>query len=318
MNETVFLNAAKLNFDAKLDFAPLTSLTHLTSYADSTDAEIVARVQGETVVITKELPVGKALIDRFPGSVKLICEAGTGYNNLDIAAARARGIAVCNVPTYSTEAVAQLALTFMLNLSCSLPQQVAMLQRKDFTNFTKQLQVLHFELQGKTLGVIGGGAIGRKLMWHALNLGMKVVVHDIVAPRGLDPAIGLCSLEELLAQSDFISLHCPLNAATRHLIDERTIGLMKPGACLINTSRGAIVDEPALIAALEAGRLGGAGLDVQEREPLAPDSPLFGLQNVIVTPHIGWRRLESRQRLIKLTAENIAAFLAGKPTNVVN
>jgi glycerate dehydrogenase len=318
MNETVFLNSAKLDFDNQLDFSPLRSLTKFTQFPGSSEAEILQRVQDQTVVITKELPVGKQLIERFPASVKLICEAGTGYNNIDIAAARAHGIAVCNVPSYSTEAVAQMAITFVLNLSASLVQQQKMLQRKDFSNFTKHLMVPHFELQGKTLGLIGGGAIGRQVIKLAQALGMKILVYDIAPWKDAGAGIKFVSFEELLAQSDFVSIHCPLTPATLHLIDARALGMMKRTAYLINTARGPIIEEAALIEAIRAGRLAGAALDVQENEPLTAESPLFGFENVIVTPHIGWRRLESRQRLIALTAGNVGAFLAGKPCNVVN
>lgn len=318
MKSTVFLNSAKLDFDTKLNFSPLAALTTFTGYDSSSDEEIIQRVQGQDVVITKELPVGKNLIDQFPASVRLICEAGTGYNNIDIVAARARNIAVCNVPTYSTAAVAQMAITFILNLSSSLVQQQIMLQRKNFDNFTNYLQVPHFELQGKTLGIIGGGAIGREVIRIALVLGMKILVYDL-APKPMDDAnVRFVSLEEVLSGSDFISIHCPLTAGTKHLINKDTLALMKPTAFIVNTSRGPIIKEVDLIEALRSGTIAGAALDVQEQEPPALDNPLFSMDNVIVTPHIGWRRLESRQRLIQLTADNIAAFIKAAPTNVVN
>jgi glycerate dehydrogenase len=318
MNNTVFLNSAKLDFDNKLDFSPLAALTTFTRFDSSSEEEIVRRIQGQEVVITKELAVGKTLIDQFPPSVRLICEAGTGYNNIDIAAARARNIAVCNVPTYSTEAVAQMAITFILNLSSSLIQQQIMLQHKNFDNFTKFLQVPHFELQGKTLGIIGGGAIGRQAMKIALTLGMNILVYDLVPPPADQQNVRYVSLAELLAGSDFVSIHCPLTASTKHLINKDTLALMKPTAFIINTSRGPIIKEVDLIEALRNGKIAGAGLDVQEQEPPELDNPLFGMDNVIMTPHIGWRRLESRQRLIQLTTDNIAAFIKGAPMNVVN
>jgi len=318
MSATVFLNSAKLDFDGKLDFSSLSALTTFTCFDSSSNDEIIQRVQGQDVVITKELPVGKELIDQFPASVKVICEAGTGYNNIDIVAARAKGIAVCNVPTYSTEAVAHMAITFILNLSCSLIRQQNMLQRKDFSNFTSHLQVPHFELQGKTLGVIGGGAIGRQTIRIALALGMKILVYDVTPQTSDNPDVCFVSLEDLLGASDFISIHCPLTAATKHLINRNSLALMKPTAYIVNTSRGPIIKETDLIEALQQGIIAGAGLDVQEQEPPELDNPLFAMDNVIMTPHIGWRRLESRQRLVQLTADNIAAFLNGAPVNVVN
>ncbi|MCE5285059.1 MAG: D-2-hydroxyacid dehydrogenase [Pelosinus sp.] len=315
---TVFLNSEKLNFDNKLDFSPFTELTTFTKYAHSSNEEILQRVSDQNIVITKEMPVGKDVISRFPDSVKLICEAGTGYNNIDIVAAREKDILVCNVPTYSTEAVAQLAITFILNLSSSLIQQQIMLQKKNFDNFTKYLQVPHFELQNKILGVIGGGAIGCHVTKIALTLGMKVLIYN-PSPKSYDhPNVKFVSLEDLLRQSDFITLHCPLKAGTKHLINKDSLKLVKPSAFIINTSRGALIKETDLIEALQNKLIAGAALDVQDPEPPATDNPLFGMENVIMTPHIGWRRIESRQRLIELTADNIKAYLAGKAINVVN
>ncbi|WP_018704197.1 NAD(P)-dependent oxidoreductase [Anaeromusa acidaminophila] len=316
--KTVFLNATKLDFDQKLDFSSVQALTELTNYDDTSNEQILERVQGQTVVITKEMPVGKDVISKFPDSVKLICEAGTGYNNIDIAAAREKGISVCNIPSYSTVAVAQLAMTFVLNLSASLPQQQSMLGRKDFSNFTKFLQVPHFEVAGKTLGVIGAGAIGRESIKIGVALGMNVLVYDPFPKEWTEGNVKNASLEDVLRQSDFITLHCPLMDSTRQIINKERIALMKPTAYIVNTSRGALIKEDDLIEALQQGRLAGAALDVQDPEPPALDNPLFAMDNVIMTPHIGWRRYESRQRLVDLVAENIKAFIDGKTVNVVN
>ena len=316
--KTVFLNATKLDFDQKLDFSSVQALTELTNYDESSNEQILERVQGQTVVITKEMPVGKDVISQFPDSVKLICEAGTGYNNIDIVAAREKGISVCNIPSYSTVAVAQLAMTFVLNLSASLPQQQSMLERKDFSNFTKFLQVPHFEVAGKTLGVIGAGAIGRESIKIGVALGMNVLVYDPFPKEWAEGNVKNASLEDVLRQSDFITLHCPLMDSTRQIINKERIALMKPTAYIVNTSRGALIKEDDLIEALQQGRLAGAALDVQDPEPPALDNPLFAMDNVIMTPHIGWRRYESRQRLVDLIAENIKAFIDGKAVNVVN
>ena len=318
MKKAVFLNSAKLDFDQKLDYSSLTSITDFTKYDDSSEDQILARVQGMDIVITKELPVTRDVIMKFPETVKIICEAGTGFNNIDLEAAREKNIIVCNVPSYSTEAVGHLAITLILNLSASLIQQQNMLQRGNFDNFTKSLQVPHFEVTGRTLGIIGAGAIGQATIKVALALGMKVIVYDPFPRRMEGLNVQFVSLEELLKQSDFISIHCPLTPSTKHLINKETLKLVKPTAYIINTSRGAIIKEADLIEALQAGKLAGAALDVQETEPPALDNPLFFMDNVIMTPHIGWRRLESRQRLVDLTADNIAAFNQGKPINIVN
>lgn len=314
----VFLNAEKLDFDKKLDFSSLIKITTFTKYATSNNEEILERVKDQNIVITKEMPVGRDVISQFPSSVELICEAGTGYNNIDINAAREKGIAVCNVPTYSTEAVAQLVITFILNLSSSLVQQQIMLQQKKFDNFTKYLQVPHFELQGKTLGVIGGGAIGQHVIKIALTLGMNVFVYSRTPKSYGDPKIESVVLEKLLQQSDFITIHCPLNVDTKHLINKDKLKMMKSTAFIINTARGDIIKETDLIAALQKGQIAGAALDVQSPEPPDINNPLFSMDNVIMTPHIGWRRIESRQRLIEFTADNIKCYIGKKAINVVN
>ncbi|AQS59182.1 NAD(P)-dependent oxidoreductase [Desulforamulus ferrireducens] len=317
MNNAVFLNVERLNFDHKLDFSSIDKLTKLTQYEASNDDNILSRVQGQNIVITKELPVGRDLISQFPPSVKIICEAGTGYNNIDIEAAKEKNIIVCNVPGYSTQAVAQLVMTLILNFCCSLTLQQLMIKRGNFDNFTKDILLPHFEVQEKTLGIICSGSIGRQVIEHALNFGMKVLVYNRTPRQWNNPNIKNVSLEELLRQSDFISLHCPLTPDTKYLINKDTLKLMKPTAYIINTSRGQIIKEADLIEALQNKQLAGAALDVQEQEPPALDNPLFTMDNVIMTPHIGWKTLESRQRLIELLAMNIEAYLKGKPINVI-
>jgi glycerate dehydrogenase len=316
--KAVFINSAKLDFDRKLDYSSLSDITEFTKYDDSTDEQFLERVQGQDILITKELPVGRDLISRFPSSVKIICEAGTGFNNIDLEAAKEKNIAVCNVPSYSTEAVAHLAITLILNLSAGLAQQQKMLDRGNFDNFTKHLQVPSFEVMGKTLGVVGVGAIGREVIRIALALGMNILVHDPYPRPWGESAVQFVSFEELLKRSDFITLHCPLMPSTKHLINKETLKLVKPSAYIVNTSRGPLINETDLVEALKAGKLAGAALDVQEAEPPALDNPLFFMDNVIMTPHIGWRRIESRQRLVNLTADNITAFIQGKAINVVN
>ena len=319
MQKTVFLNSAKLNFDNKLDFSPVNELTSLTEYAESSDQQILERVKDQTILLTKELPLGRDLISQFPPSVKLICEAGTGYNNIDIVAAREKNITVCNVPGYSSQAVAHLVITYILNFSSSLIQRQVMVKQKNFNDFTQYVELPHFEVQNKTLGVIGGGgAIGREVIKIALVLGMKILIYSRTPKVWDNPNIQSVSLEELLRQSDFVTLHCPLTADTLHLINKDRLTMMKPSAFIINTARGAIINEPDLIEALKTGKLGGAALDVQDPEPPETTNPLFEMENVILTPHIGWRRFESRQRLIDLMAINIKSFMQGKLINVVN
>ena len=175
----------------------------------------------------------------------------------------------------------------------------------------------HVELGGKILGIIGGGAIGQQVAQIARVLGMQVLVHSR-SPKNWGDGAQAASLEELLRQSDFVSLHCPLTADTRYLINEQRLSLMKPSAYLINTARGAIIKETDLIVALQRGVIAGAALDVQDPEPPDITNPLFAMEQVIMTPHIGWRRLETRQRLLNLLGENIGAFLRGELLHVVN
>jgi len=318
MKNTVFLNSAKVDFDNKLDFSSLINVTNFTKYDLSNDEEILERVKGQNIIITKELPIGRNLIEKFPDSVELICEAGTGYNNIDMDAAREKNIIVCNIPGYSTEAVAQLTITFILNLCSSMTIQQNMIKAKNFDNFTKHLQVPHVEVQNKTLGIIGSGTIGQQVMQVALALGMNILVYNRTPKVWDNPNIKSVSLEALLKNSDFVSIHCPLTESTRHLINKETLSLMKPTAFIINTSRGPIIKEADLIEALKNGQIAGAGLDVQEQEPPELDNPLFYMDNVIMAPHIGWRCFESRQRLLQLLADNIKAFTEGNPINVVS
>jgi glycerate dehydrogenase len=317
MDNIVFLNSNRINFDDKLDFSYLDKLGKVTKYADSSNEEILERVQNQNIVITKELTIGRDLIEHFPPCVKLICEAGTGYNNIDIAAAKEKNISVCNVPGYSTEAVAQLVITFMLSLSSSLSKQQRMIENKNYDNFTKYLQVPHFEIQNKTLGVIGAGAIGQQVMKVAKALGMNILVYNRRFKDLGDSSIKFVGLEELLKESDFVSLHCPLTPETKHLINKSKLELMKPSAFIINTSRGALIKETDLIEALENEKIAGAALDVQDPEPPELNNPLFDMKNVILTPHIGWRCIESRQRLLNLLAANVEAFIKEEPINII-
>ena len=316
MNErVVVVNASKMNYDHLLDFSVLSNDVQV--YDDSTNAELIERIQGARVVVTKELPVGAELLSQFPDSVKLIVEAGTGYNNIDLDAARAKGITVCNIPAYSTERVAHTVIMMLLNFSSTMQQQIGMLAKGDRSNFTKYLQVSHTEVNGKTLGVVGAGHIGMEVIKVAKALGMNILIHTRT-PKADGDGIRYVSLDELLEHSDYITLHCPLNEQTKHMINKDTIAKMKSSAVIINTGRGALINEADLCEALVAKRIGGAGLDVQEVEPPVEDSPLYKLDNVIITPHMGWKGLETRQRLVGIICDNVQAFLKGEPINVVS
>ena len=321
----VLLNAARVDFDGRINFEKLSAVADISRHEISAPSEVAARCEGHDIVMNKEMPLPGDLIRTFPPSVKLICEMGTGYNNIDLAAAKEMGIGVVNVPTYATEAMAHIAVTMVMALSCSLVPQARALASGDRTYMTQcHLGALtHMELTGKTIGLVGGlGTIGLRVAAMASALGMRVVASSRSAPPGVrDDGVEVVSLDTLYATSDFVSIHCPLNAQTKGLIDAGAIAKMKPSAFIVNTARGGIIDQDALVAALREKRIAGAALDVfgegsAPPPPLPADSPLYDLDNVILTPHIGWQRLESRQRVVDMCASNVEAFANGEPGNI--
>jgi glycerate dehydrogenase len=331
----LFLNASRLDYDGKLNWSRLESLCEklvlhpVDKLSDEQEIlDLVAQTNAD-IVITKEMTVSAAVFDQFPASVTLLCEAGTGYNNLPVLAARARGIPVCNIPTYSTDAVAHMAITYIMNFSCSMFQQQAMLTMSDRSNFVagKPFTLPLHELNGATLGLIGGaGRIGTKVAEIGIALGMKVVMSSRAGTLPDDHVLAnhssvTCTndVNSLLQQSDYVSLHTPLNDQTRGSFGRAQMEQMKPTAFLVNTSRGAVINEPELIDCLRERVIAGAGLDVQATEPPLSDSPLWDIPNVWLTPHTGWRRLETRQRLVDMTADNIEAFCrAQSPDDLIN
>lgn len=311
---TVVLNAALVNYDGLAGYDRIAD--EVVIYDETPEELILERVAGFDVVVTKEMRVSGEVIRQFPDSVKMICEAGTGYNNLDLEAAREKGIAVCNIPAYSSERVAHTAILLILSLASSLQKQIRMLADGNHDNFHRHLMVDHVEINGKTLGVIGYGNIARQMIAVAQALGMQVIVATRT-PREDTDGVHFTTQEEVFRRSDFLSLNCPLNEQTRHLVNAHTLALMKPSAYVINTARGPLIDEQALIEAIRDGVVAGAGLDVQENEPLDDSSPLYSMDTVIITPHMGWRGLETRQRLVSMVGDNIRAFAAGSPINRV-
>lgn len=314
----VVLNGAKVNFDGIIDYSVLAGPgDELVVYDVCEDHGYTKISEGAEVIVSKELPISRDDIMGLPDSVKLICEAGTGYNNIDMEACHARGIGVCNVPAYSSERVAHTAVMLMLMLASTMQKQISMLAKGDHTNFDKCLSVPHVELNGKTLGVVGAGNIGRQTIAIGRALGMQVLVYNRTK-REDSEGVHFTTIEDVFRNSDFISLHCPLNDSTRHLVNKETLAMMKPTAFLVNTARGALIKEEDLIEALRNRQIAGAGLDVQEVEPLAGDSPLFALDNVIVTPHMGWKGLETRKRLISILKDGIDGYRRGERVNRVD
>ena len=288
--------------------------------------EIISLVQKHQpeIVITKEMEVPSQALEQFPSSVKLLCESGTGYNNIPVALAREKGMDVVNIPTYSNESVAHMVITYIMNFGAAMFDQARMLHNNDRRNFTV-FQHPIYEITNKTLGMIGGsGTIGTCVADVAIPLGMNIVISSRSGklPKGHKyenhPNVKVVSFDDVFRLSDFVSINCPLNAETRHSVGAREIKLMKPTAFLINTARGAIINEKELIQCMKDRVIAGAGLDTQETEPPAEDSEIWNLDNVFLTPHIGWRRLETRQRLLNTTADNIESYIRGETKNIVN
>lgn len=300
-------------------WAPLEAIAPCEIYPRTPLAETAARCAGAEIVITNKAPVTREIIAALP-DLKYIGVTATGYNIVDTAAARERGIVVTNVPGYSSPAVAQLVFALLLELTNHVGHHAQTVSEgrwaacPDFCYWDHPV----IELSGRTLGIIGYGDIGSSVARIGLAFGMNVLASKrewkTPPPEGVKPA----SIDEIFAQSDAISLHCPLTEDTKHLVGERTLSLMKPSAFLINTGRGPLVDEEALARALNEGRIAGAGLDVLSVEPPKAGNPLFTAKNCLITPHIGWASREARRRLIDLTASNLRAFLEGRPVNVVN
>lgn len=329
--KAVFLNASRLNYDDQLDFSAWHELADVTLHdADRVDdpETVLELVKDAEIVITKEMLLPASTFLRFPDSVQLLCEAGTGYNNLPVREARARNVTVCNTPTYSTDAVAHMAITYLLNFSVSMFQQQHMLRcEKNRANFTGPFTLPLHEVNGKVLGLVGGsGRIGSTVAQIGLALGMNIIISSRRGRLPDDHALHqhpavtcTADVNVLLQKSDYVSLHTPLNDQTRGTFGRAQIEQMKSTAFLINTSRGAVCREAELVACLQEGKIAGAGLDVTTTEPPAFDSPLWDLPNVYLSPHTGWRRLETRQRLVAMTADNLRAYCqATTPFDYIN
>lgn len=297
----------------------LAALGELEVYDRSTPAEARARIVAADIALTNKVLIDAPLIAHAP-RLSGICVLATGVNVVDAQAASARGIPVCNVPAYSTASVVQHTLALLLELCHRVGWHDESVHRGEWAksvDFSYRLSPI-FELEGKALGIVGHGAIGRRVGEAARALGMVVRAAQLGHAASTSDTVERLSLDELFRRSDVISLHCPLSAETAGLVSRARLASMKPHALIVNTARGGLVDEAALAAALEAGQLGGAALDVLSTEPPRADNPLLAAKNCVITPHVAWTSLESRQRLLSVTAENIRALLAGSARNVTN
>jgi glycerate dehydrogenase len=315
--QAVFVDFATVS-TGDLDTRVLASaLPGLAFWADTPPALLAQRVAGAEIILANKARLDAAVIEAAP-RLRLICLAATGTDNVDLGAARARGIAVCNIRGYCTAAVVQHVYALMLALTQRLDAYAAQV-RAGAWGASAQFCLLDFpirELAGKTLGIVGYGELGRAVAAAAPAFGLQVIV---AARRGCSPPAGRVSFADVLACADVLSLHCPLTPQTRHLIAASELDSMRPDALLINTARGGLVDAAALAGALRAGRLGGAGIDVLAPEPPVDGDPLLepGIPNLIVTPHIAWAAREARQRALDEIVANVEAYGRGERRNRV-
>ena len=301
-----------------LSWKPLEEIGELTVYDRTKPEEIIERAKDAEIVLTNKVLIKRSEIEQLP-KLKYIGVLATGYNVVDVEAAREHGIIVTNVPAYSTESVTQMVFAHLLTVT-NRTEHYAIQNRKgkwtaspDFCYWDTPLT----ELAGKTFGIMGLGNIGQRVAAIANAFGMKVVAYTSKAADKLPSYISKRTMEELLAESDVLSLHCPLTPDTKHLINRQTLELMKPSAILINTGRGPLVNDQDIADALKANRLRAFCADVLTEEPPKAENPLLSCENAFITPHIAWASNEARTRLIDVAISNVRAFIEGTPQNVV-
>lgn len=308
------LNPGDLSYDCLNQFGDVTIYERT-----ETEALTIQRIGDSEIVLVNKVPITETVLDACPG-IKLICVQATGYNIVDTEACAKRGIPVTNVPSYGTAAVAQFTIALMLEMCHRIGLHNHSVHQGDWIKSDTFCYWLtpQMELAGKTLGIIGFGRIGRAVGKLAKAFGMEILAYSrSECDEGREIA-QYVDLDTLLSRSDIVSLHCPQTPQTTKLINAATIAKMKDGAMLVNTSRGGLLDEPALVDALNSGKLKWAAVDVVSQEPMQADNPLLTTRRCIITPHIAWAPVESRQRLLNTVVDNIRAYLEGKSQNVVN
>ena len=315
----VVLDGYTLN-PGDISWEGMEALGEVTVYDRTKPEEVVERIGDAEVVYTNKTPITRDTLDQC-GNIRFIGVLATGYNIIDIEAAKEKGIPVSNIPTYGTAAVSQFAIALLLELCHHIGEHSDAVKNGEWTSnpdwcFWKYPLV---ELAGKTMGIVGFGRIGQDTGKIAQALGMKVLAFDAYKRPELESeTCRYADLDTLLAESDVISLHCPLFPDTEGIINKDTIAKMKTGVMIINDSRGPLIVEEDLRDALNSGKVAGAALDVVSTEPIKMDNPLLSATNVILTPHIAWAPKESRQRLMDIAVENLQCFVDGAPQNVVN
>lgn len=307
------LNPGDLTWEALEDLGPC------SIYDRTATEDVVARAAGHAIVLTNKTPLTRAAIEQLP-DLRYIGVLATGFNIVDVEAARERHIPVTNVPDYATYSAAQMVFAHLTNLTLHPADHGRSVtagqwsRSPDFCYWNSPL----VELAGLTMGIVGFGRIGRATARIATAMGMNVITCNRTRPNNLPDDVRFVDLDTLFRQSDVVTLHCPLTPDTKHLVNAERIGLMKPSAYLINVGRGPLVDEAALAHALNSGRIAGAGIDVLSIEPPPADHPLLHAANCCITPHIAWATQAARRRLLATVIDNVRAFLAGTPQNVVN
>lgn len=308
-------NPGDLSWDGLRIFGDVVIYDHSTK----DEAEIIRRIGDAEIVVANKSPISRRVLDACP-NVKYITVQATGYDPIDYAYAREKGIPVSNVPTYGTASVAQFAIALLLEICGHAAHHSDAVhagrwaESGEWTFWDYPM----IELAGKTMGIIGFGRIGQNVGRIAKALGMNVIAFNRSRSAEGAEIAEYVELDELLRRADVVSLHCPLFPETRGIINRETIAKMKDGVIIINNSRGPLVVEQDLADALNSGKVYAAGLDVVSSEPISADNPLLKAKNCLITPHISWAPKESRQRIMDCTVENIRAFQAGKPQNVVN
>ncbi len=303
-----------------LSWAGIEAFGELTVYDRTLPEQAIERIGDAEAIFTNKTILTNEILQACP-NLKFVGVLATGYNVLDVAFARKQGITVCNVPAYSTMSVAQFTLGLLLEICHNIgSHSIGVMagewtRSKDFSYWNSPL----IELDGKTFGIIGFGKIGKAVARIVQTLGMKVLVHSRYPNRDLESeTFKFVSLDALFADADVISLHCPLSERTQGIINKNNIAKMKDGVIILNTGRGPLIVEQDLAAALNCGKVYGAGVDVVSAEPIRADNPLLKAKNCIITPHIAWAPKAARIRLMKITTDNLASFIAKKPINVVN
>lgn len=301
-----------------LSWGALQALGPCRIYDRTPQDKAIECAAGAEILLTNKTVLSAEVLEQLPG-LKYIGVLATGYNVVDVAAAAGRGIVVTNVPAYSTASVAQMVFAHVLNLCHRVETHSAGVHQGRWTAAEDFCYADHpqTELVGRTMGIVGFGRIGRAVANLAAAFGMDVLAVSRSRPDDLPEGVTLIDLADLLSRSDVISLHCPLTEATEGLIGREQLAAMKPTAWLINTGRGPLIDEAAVAEALAAGEIAAAAVDVLSAEPPRPDNPLLGAPNCFITPHIAWATRAARQRLLNTAVENVRAYLAGRPVNVV-